>query len=180
MYGTIRIAAHWSEIELRLHTCYNSYTGATCTSSKWILHSLLHQHNSLKIPQGAFHTLYPVSKMRWISAAVRFTAESTGSVFRDNLITIISWGRLNGYNSVDRDTFLGLGIIYGYLPIYFMGLVNASGIRHYCSYLFSSLAGNNFCWWRKYNMGKRVDRAELRLVAYCEGPCYCTHNHRAT
>jgi hypothetical protein len=100
----------------------------------------------LLIPLAAFHTLYSVSKNRWISAAVRFTAKSTECIFSDNLITIISWGQLQGYNYVARDTFVGLGIIYGFLPIHFVGLVNACGIYHQSNFLCSSLVGNNYCW----------------------------------
>jgi hypothetical protein len=35
----------------------------------------------LLTPQAACHTLHPVSRIRWILAAVRFTAESIGCVF---------------------------------------------------------------------------------------------------
>jgi len=47
---------------------------------------------------------------------------------------------------VARDTFVGLGIIYGFLPIHFVGLVNACGIYHQSNSLCSSLVGNNYCW----------------------------------
>jgi hypothetical protein len=52
------------------------------------------------ISVGTFHTLYPVSKNRLISAAVQFTAKSTECIFSDNLITIISWGQLQGYRKL--------------------------------------------------------------------------------
>lgn len=142
------------------YTRYNIYTRPICTSHKRILHSLLHQHNSLDTTGSI-----SFSKNRWISAAVRFTAKSTGCIFSDNLITIISWGQLQGYDSVARDTFVGLGIINGFLPIHFVGLVNACGIRHSRTSLYYSLVGNNYCWCRKYSMGRRVDRAELCRVS---------------
>ena len=106
-------------------------TRAICTSRKIILHSPFQQHNYLDTT-GAFHTVCPVSKNRLISAAVRLTAKSIGCIFSDNLITIISWGQLHGYNSVAWDTLVGLGIIYGFLLIHFVGLVNACGIHHLC------------------------------------------------
>jgi hypothetical protein len=172
MHGTIRTAAHWSEIELRLHihVCHNSYTHT----------GYMHfpQKNSSQplapifplIPLGAFHTRYSVSKNRLISAAVRFSAKSKGCIFSDNLI-IISWGQLQGYSSVARDTFVGLGIICTFLPIHFAGLINACGIRHHSTSLCSSLAGNNYCWCRKYenSIGRWVDRGEFCRVSYC----YC-------
>jgi hypothetical protein len=144
---------NWASVT---HIIYNIYTRPICTFRKRILQRLLHQHNSGSIS---------VSKNRLISAAVWFTAKSTGRIFSDNLITIISWGQLQGYDSVARDTFVGLGIINGFLPIHFVGLVNACGIRHSSISLYSSLVGNNYCWCRKYSMGGRIDRAELCRVS---------------
>jgi hypothetical protein len=73
------------------------------------------------IPYSELHTVYAVSKLRWIPAVVLFIAEPTRRIFLGgssaSFLNIILWRRIEGWNSAATDIFLLLGNTHFPFPI---------------------------------------------------------------